>query len=94
MRIKSSLTKAPAIRRSATGSGWQLHASAGRSGGRGERGEQGPRGPQGPKCDPLSIVGWEVDAANYAAIPVMSNGRKGPPLELREIFKQFVAEAR
>jgi hypothetical protein len=80
------------------GSGWQLHASAGRSGGRGEKGDQGPRGmtgERGPKGDSgLSIVGWEIDAANYAAIPVMSNGRKGPALQLREIFKQFVTEAR
>jgi hypothetical protein len=35
------------------GSGWQLHASAGRSGGRGERGEQGPRGMQGYTATPI-----------------------------------------
>jgi hypothetical protein len=62
------------------GSGWQLHASAGRSGGRGERGEQGPRGMQGPKGDTASITGWEVDAASYTAIPIMSGGTERPAL--------------
>jgi hypothetical protein len=76
------------------GRGWQLHASAGRSGGRGERGEQGPRGPQGPKGDPVSITGWEVDAASYTATPILSGGLKGPPLQLRGLFKQFIVDAR
>jgi hypothetical protein len=76
------------------GSGWQLHASAGRSGGRGERGEQGPRGPQGPKGDPVSITGWEIDAASYTATPILSGGQKGPPLQLRDLFKQFIADTR
>jgi hypothetical protein len=76
------------------GSGWQLHASAGRSGGRGERGEQGPRGMQGPKGDPVSITGWEVDAASYMATPILSGGHKGPPLQLRDLFKQFIADTR
>jgi hypothetical protein len=76
------------------GEGWQLFASAGRSGGRGERGEQGPRGPQGPKGDPVSITGWEVDAASYAATPILSGGQKGPPLQLRDLFKQFIADTR
>jgi hypothetical protein len=80
------------------GDDWQLFASAGRSGGRGEKGDQGPcgmPGERGPKGEPgLSIVEWEIDAPNYAAFPIMSNGRKGPPLELLEIFKRFVTEAR
>jgi hypothetical protein len=76
------------------GSGWQLHASAGRSGGRGEKGDQGPRGMQGPKGDPVSIIGWEIDAASYTASPIMSGGQKGPPLQLRDLFKQFVADTR
>jgi hypothetical protein len=76
------------------GAGWQLHASAGRTGGRGERGEQGPRGLQGPKGDPVSITGWEIDAASYTATPVLSGGQKGPPLELRDLFKQFIADTR
>jgi hypothetical protein len=76
------------------GAGWQLLASAGRSGGRGERGEQGPRGMQGPKGDTASITGWEIDAASYTATPLMSNGAKGPPLELRDLFKQFITDTR
>jgi hypothetical protein len=76
------------------GSGWQLHASAGRSGGRGERGEQGPRGMQGPKGDTASITGWEIDAASYTATPILSGGHKGPLLQLRDLFKQFIADTR
>jgi hypothetical protein len=76
------------------GPGWQLHASAGRSGGRGERGEQGARGMQGPKGDPVSITGWEIDAASYTATPILSGGQKGPPLQLRDLFKQFIADTR
>jgi hypothetical protein len=76
------------------GAGWQLLASAGRSGGRGERGEQGPRGPQGPKGDTPLIIGWEIDAASYTATPILSAGQKGPPLQLRELFKQFIADTR
>jgi hypothetical protein len=80
------------------GEGWQLLASAGRTGGRGERGEAGPRGPlgdKGAKGDPsASIVGWTLDPAKYTAIPLMSDGKQGPALELRGFFKQFCIETR
>jgi len=80
------------------GEGWQLLASAGRTGGRGEKGEQGLRGPKGesgPKGDPgASITGWTIDHENYLAIPLMSDGRQGPALELRGFFKQFSIHAR
>jgi hypothetical protein len=79
------------------GPGWELLASVGQNGERGEKGDQGvpgrsiagPRGERG-----ADLVGWVIDAANYAAIPLMSNGEKGPPLELREIFKRFVVDVR
>jgi hypothetical protein len=79
------------------GEGWQLLASAGRTGGRGERGERGPAGldGRGIKGEPgTSIVGWDVDQGSYTATPRMSDGTCGPPLELRGFFRQFVAEAR
>jgi Collagen triple helix repeat (20 copies) len=80
------------------GEGWQLLASAGRTGGRGEKGEQGLRGiagERGAKGDPgASITGWSIDHANYLAIPLMSDGKEGPALELRGFFKQFCIEAR
>jgi hypothetical protein len=80
------------------GEGWQLLASAGRTGGRGEKGEQGLRGiagERGAKGDPgASITGWSIDHANYLAIPLTSDGKQGPALELRGFFKQFCIEAR
>jgi hypothetical protein len=53
-----------------------------------------PRGPQGPKGDPVSITGWEIDAASYTATPILSDGQKGSPLQLRDLFKQFIVDAR
>jgi hypothetical protein len=80
------------------GEGWQLLASAGRTGGRGEKGEQGLRGiagERGAKGEPgASITGWTLDPEKYAAIPLMSDGRQGPALELRGFFKQFCIEVR
>jgi hypothetical protein len=56
-----------------SGQGWQLLASAGRTGGRGEKGEQGPQGiagKGGTKGDPgASIIGWTIDHKNYLAVP-------------------------
>jgi len=48
---------------------------------RGERGEAAP-----------TIRSWEVDRTHYLAIPVMSDGFRGPPLELRGLFEQFLLE--
>jgi hypothetical protein len=80
------------------GDGWQLIASHGKRGDKGDRGEPGVRGitgERGLKGDPgASIVGWNIDPATYTAFPLMSDGQQGPGLELREIFKQFVVDAR
>ncbi len=79
------------------GPGWQLLASAGRTGSRGEKGDKGEPGAQGPRgvgTPGASITGWTIDAENYLAIPLMSDGKKGPPLELRGFFKQFLSDAR
>jgi hypothetical protein len=32
------------------------------------------------------IQKWRLDRDNYIAVPVMSDGREGPPLELRPLF--------
>ncbi len=78
------------------GSGWQLIASAGRDGkdgATGPRGEGGERGLIGPRGEPApTITGWRVDRASYAAVPVLSDGSEGAPLELRDLFKQFLDE--
>jgi hypothetical protein len=51
---------------------------------RGERGDKGEKGEPGP-----TIIGWEIDRATYQAVPIMSDGRAGPPLMLRALFEQF-----
>jgi hypothetical protein len=76
------------------GSGWQLLASQGRRGVAGARGERGERGPKGdPGLSGVTIRDWKIDRARYVATPVMSDGREGPPLELRGLFEQFLADA-
>jgi len=51
------------------------------------RGERGPPGKAAP-----TVVNWTLDRKNYRAIPTMSDGRAGTPLELRELFEQFLLE--
>jgi hypothetical protein len=78
------------------GSGWQLLAAAGsngKDGATGPRGERGERGSIGPRGEPApAICGWRVDPAAYAAVPLLSDGSEGAPLELRGLFKQFLDE--
>ena len=62
------------------GPDWQLIA---RQGQRGIAGPQGIAGKDAPK-----IVKWELDVASYTATPIMSDGTKGPGLELRALFEQ------
>jgi len=76
------------------GSGWQLLASQGKRGVAGARGERGDRGPKGdPGLSGVTICDWKIDRARYVATPVMSDGREGPPLELRGLFEQFLKDA-
>jgi hypothetical protein len=70
------------------GAGWQLIAS------QGKRGDKGERGLQGLSGVPVFIASWQLDRDNYVAVPVMSDGLEGPPLELRSLFEQFHSEAR
>jgi hypothetical protein len=77
-----------------TGDGWQLMS---RPGGRGLAGEIGPRGRKGERgargeATPTIIL-WTIDRKRYRAIPTMSDGKVGVPLELRELFEQFCDEA-
>jgi hypothetical protein len=75
------------------GSGWQLLASQGKRGAAGEKGERGAQGPQGnPGLSGATIRGWKIDREKYAATPLMSDGRDGPPLELLGLFQQFFAD--
>jgi len=75
------------------GSGWQLLAGQGKRGAAGEKGERGAQGPQGnPGLSGATIRGWQIDREKYVATPLMSDGRDGPPLELRGLFQQFFAD--
>jgi hypothetical protein len=77
------------------GPGWELIASQGRRGAAGEKGERGSPGPRGdPGASGARISGWKIDRTRYLATPLMSNGGEGPPLELRELFEQFLTDAR
>jgi hypothetical protein len=75
---------------------WQLLAAAGRDGkdgATGPRGEPGERGLIGLRGEPApTINSWRVDCASYSAVPVLSNGVEGAPLELRGLFEQFFNE--
>jgi hypothetical protein len=75
------------------GDGWQLLSGKGSRGSRGETGSCGEKGERGPpgKAAP-TVVNWTLDRKNYRAIPTMSDGRAGTPLELRELFEQFLLE--
>jgi hypothetical protein len=74
------------------GEDWQLITSHGVKGEKGVRGERGPSGlPGNPGPD---LVGWRIERAAYRAVPVLADGKEGPPLDLRELFEQFQEEAR
>jgi hypothetical protein len=65
----------------------------GKDGTIGQRGERGERGLIGPRSEPApTITGWRVDRSSYTAVPVLSNGIEGAPLELRGLFEQFLQE--
>jgi Collagen triple helix repeat (20 copies) len=85
--------------------GWQLICSRGSRGDRGPpgppgapgerglKGERGERGLIGPRGEPApTITGWRLDRASYTAVPVLSNGSEGAPLDLRGLFEQFFNE--
>jgi hypothetical protein len=62
-------------------------------------GPAGPRGPAGPKgargergMAAPAIIGWAIDRERFIALPLMSDGRPGPGLELRGLFQQFLVE--
>ncbi len=80
---------------SCPGPGWQLIASPGKQGQRGmngQRGETGPRGAEG--ASGATIIDWRYDFSEYKAVPIMSDGTDGPPLNLRGMYEQFEIETR
>src|SRR5262249_9614753 len=74
--------------------GWQLlsgKGSRGRPGEVGPRGEKGNKGARGEAAP--TIISWAVDGVHYRAIPTMSNGKPGAPLDLRPLFEAYHVEA-
>jgi hypothetical protein len=39
---------------------------------------------------PPAISGWSIDARSFTVTPVMSDGTRGPPLELFGLFREFL----
>jgi len=72
------------------GPDWQLLAKIGKRGPPGARGIMGIRGERGEAA--AAIHAWEIDRARYTATPIMSDGSRGPLLELRALFEQFLLE--
>jgi hypothetical protein len=62
----------------------------GKTGPKGERGYSGERGSQG--ASGANFLAWKVDRKNFVAVPLMSDGKIGPPLHLREFFEEFFAQ--
>jgi|SRR5215831_17710019 hypothetical protein len=72
--------------------GWQIlsrpiRGPVGEVGPRGRKGERGARGEAAP-----AIISWVLDIARYRAIPTLADGRAGAPLDLRDLFQQFLNE--
>jgi hypothetical protein len=75
------------------GPGWQLLCAQGKRGVTGEPGPRGATGIAGPSgADAVAIVGWNIDRAAYTVVPIMSDGSRAPPLNLRGLFEQFQDE--
>jgi len=69
------------------GPDWQMISMVGKTGAKGERGFAGAPGPQGETG--ATFLCWKVDKKNYVAIPLLTNGKEGPRLHLRELFEQY-----
>lgn len=68
------------------GEGWAIASKVGE---RGKRGDIGPRGERGLPA--ATIASWTI--REYVAVPMMSDGSAGAPLNLRAFFEQFYSEA-
>jgi hypothetical protein len=64
----------------------------GPKGDRGLKGDPGRRGRDGKDAAEISVVSWQLDRERYRVSPLMSNGRVGPSLELRDLFEYFLHE--
>jgi hypothetical protein len=72
------------------GPGWQQLTQPGKTGPKGERGYPGERGAKGESG--ATFIAWKIDRKRFTAVPLMSDGKIGPPLLLREFFEEFFAQ--
>src|SRR5262249_14895444 len=71
------------------GEGWQI-GPVGKRGERGEPGRAGERGARGDAgADAQTIMCWGLDRRAYCVTPILSDGTKGPTLELRGLFEAY-----
>jgi hypothetical protein len=76
------------------GDGWQLLSRPGRRGPVGETGPCGRKGERGARGEAApTIINWTIDRVHYRAIPTMSDGKPGAPLDLRPLFEAYHEEA-
>jgi hypothetical protein len=75
------------------GDGWQLMSRSGRRGPVGETGPRGRKGERGARGEAAStITNWTIDRVQYRAVPTMSDGTFGAPLDLRPLFEAYHTE--
>jgi len=75
------------------GDGWQISSRSGRRGPVGERGERGRIGERGARGEATpTIVSCQIDPVHYRAVPTMSDGTFGAPLDLRPLFEAYHVE--
>jgi hypothetical protein len=67
--------------------GLKVPGPAGPAGPRGPKGARGERGMAAP-----TIIGWAIDRERFAVLPLLSSGRPGPAIELRDLFKLYQAQ--
>lgn len=70
------------------GDGWALSASQGKTG---KPGDRGPRGEPGPPGAPAPLI-REWRYRGYEALPIMTDGTVGPPLDGRRFVELYDAE--
>jgi hypothetical protein len=42
--------------------------------------------------DLVRLTAWKIDRERYRAVPLYSDGKFGPAIELRDLFQQFLNE--
>jgi hypothetical protein len=40
----------------------------------------------------VRLTAWKIDRERYRAVPLYSDGKFGPAIELRDLFQQFLNE--